>query len=188
MTVCINCQRAPASDRLRGGRCMSCYRYWRKHGVDRPREHMIRRPGDPPPICANCHQRFAGDANRHLCNACHQYQRTRGRPRPRHLWAESCKVCGKPRQEDRRDGFSKGRCPTCRNYERRFGRRRPQTAIRKYAPHGWCDCGQPAVEVITVAVQQHAERLPVCADCLAAERADASSYDLDKARIRGRCL
>jgi len=37
-----------------------------------------------------------------------------------------------------------------------------------------------------VDVQQHQETLPLCADCLAIEQADASSFDLNKSgKLRG---
>jgi hypothetical protein len=173
--TCQHCHRTlSASDRLRRGRCQSCYRYWLKTGHDRPRTRMIRRPGDPRPICARC-GRWTGrlaDQSADLCNACYQYKRDHGRDRPEHLWRECCKICRRPRESTK---FAKGRCVICANYFNRYGRERTPEMVAKQAPHGWCYCGQPAVTTVTVwtrpmgSYKPRPEPLPLCADCHAAE-------------------
>jgi hypothetical protein len=51
-----------------------------------------------PILCANC-GRIAYSRGSHLCQACYDYLRKRGRPRPQHLWRrtpnEPCE-CGRP--------------------------------------------------------------------------------------------
>jgi hypothetical protein len=181
---CMNCQRVH-QDRLRVGRCMSCYRYYLRHGHDRPPGERIRSPKQPRPWCSNCKHNLVG-TRRSLCDRCYQYKHRTGKNRPWHRWTEKCKVCARPRREDKQDGFVKGRCRICAVYRYKTGRDRSPELVARTAPHGWCDCGQPAVTVLTVDVQQHQETLPLCAECHAIEQADASNFDLNKSgRLRG---
>lgn len=185
MTVCLNCHRDTNTDRLRVGRCMSCYRYWRKHGHDRPAECRIRSPKQLRPWCKRCGESFAGDKHKTLCSACYQYKLRTGRARPRHLLADSCIVCDKPRTP----GFARGRCPTCYQYWRKHGGvDRTPDLVAAVAPKGFCACGRRAQHVVTVPVGNHTETYHLCENCYADERTDASAIDLDHARIRGRCL
>lgn len=165
---CVNCGRITNRDRLRRQRCRSCYRYWRAHGSDRPQGEMNRYPKQRPPICAHCKQKFVDGCSKHLCSACYQYKRTTGKPRPRYFWAEKCKICGKPRRDDRRDGFAKGRCPPCYTYHRRHGEDRSPDLIAAAAPHGYCECGRPAVAVVALHYGPYRSRAdyPLCSDCL----------------------
>lgn len=175
MKPCTNCQRVTNNDRLRRGRCMSCYRYLLRHGSDRPREAMIRSSKQHRPLCYHCQQTFAGTHSRTLCDACYQYQQQRGRPRPKYLWAEKCKVCGKPRRDDRRDGFTKGRCRICYNYLYRFGKDRDRDRIAARLPHGYCECGHPAIAVVRLRwggphhLSHGQADYPLCLDCLKEE-------------------
>lgn len=164
---CSNCNRTQKSDRFRRGRCMSCYRYFLQHGHDRPPEQRRRRKDDPPKLCTRCRQAFA-IRTKTLCDACYQYKRVTGRNRPRHLWAEQCKQCGKPRQR----GFTGGLCAVCYNYRRRYGRDRPIESIKTHAPLGYCDCGQPAVSIVKIRLHtyQHEDDMPLCSDCIQYEQ------------------
>lgn len=185
MTTCTNCRRDTNTDRLRVGRCMSCYRYWRKHGEERPPERMRRSPKQPRKVCSRCKERFAGPCSSKYCNACYQYKNLTGRARPRHLFADSCIVCDKPRTP----GFARGRCPTCYQYWRKHGGvDRTPDLVAAVAPKGFCECGRRAQHVVTVPVGNHTETYHLCEDCHAAEHADASAIDLAHARTRGRCL
>lgn len=126
---------------------------------------MTRRSRNaPPPLCSRCHVNFA-TCRRGLCNTCYWYKLKHGVDRPAYLWRDKCIVCGKPRQDDRRDGFARGRCATCNKYRYKFGRDRTQDAVKRQAPHGWCECGKPAVEVVTVTIGRTQEILPLCAEC-----------------------
>lgn len=183
--TCSNCQRSTNTDRLRVGRCMSCYRYWRRHGIDRPREAMIRSPKQQPQFCTNCRERFA-IKRRSLCSACYQYRKMRGRSRPRYLWAEHCNVCARPRRDDRRDSFTKGRCPICATYYNRYGKERTPEMVAKVAPLGWCDCGRPASQIASVTIGQRQDRsLPLCQSCADVEAEDITFHVPVSAYIAG---
>lgn len=169
---CANCKRNSNGDRLRAGRCMSCYRYYRNHGVERPPERRRRSPKAGRPLCARCRQAFAGPHSTEYCEACYQYKRLRGRERPRYLWAESCFVCKRPRSDDRRDGYTKGRCPTCYSYRFKHGVDRTPDMVAALAPLGWCDCRQPATgyavfRYLSGEGAERCDRMPVCDVCAA---------------------
>jgi len=183
--ICSHCRRDTNTDRLRVGRCMSCYRYWRKHGVDRPPEQMIRSPKQHPRFCANCAERFAINRTG-LCSACYQYRLLRGRNRPRYLWLESCRICARPRSDDRRDAFAKGRCPICASYYNRYGKERTPEMVARIAPLGWCDCGQPAAQILSVTIGQRQDRnLPLCPTCAGLEAEDITFHVPQRASIGG---
>jgi len=97
-------------------------------------------------LCKNCKQSAAGDNSRTLCNACYLYFMRTGKRRPKQLWQECCSVCKRPRKE-KRSGSSTGLCSACYKYKWRYGKDRPEHAIKAQAPHGWCECGEPATHV-----------------------------------------
>lgn len=167
---CSNCGRNSNSDRLRAGRCMSCYRYFRLHGVERPPERRRRSPKIGRPLCSRCRQGFAGKHSTDLCEACYQYRRLNGRDRPPHLWAEKCKICGRPRSDDRRDHYTKGRCPTCYQYRLKTGTDRTPEMVNAIAPLGWCDCREPATQFVAFSYlsahgEERDDQIPVCDSC-----------------------
>ncbi len=159
---CCNCSRPRRQDRFRQGRCMSGYRYWRKHGMDRPENERIRSPYEPVPLCWNCQLDFAA-GHRTLCSACKQYLQLNGRRRPRYLFTNSCKVCNKPKEP----GFAKGFCQICYNYRRKYGKNRSRELIVAHIPLGWCDCGEKAIQIIQV---EGLGALKLCETCYAMEQ------------------
>ena len=143
--------------------CGSCYH--RQH-YQRARSQRRR--------CTVC-KRLTDRYVRAMCSMCYTYWRRHGRNRPRRYKPETCTNCGKPLPADSRRG---GLCRSCYGYERKTGRTRPERLWRRYiGPLGWCDCGKPAVEQLTVVVLEHTETLCLCIACAASER--------DWQRIRG---
>lgn len=121
-------------------------------------------------LCSHCPQSLTGGHSKTLCDACYQYQQLRGISRPRYLWAEKCKNCSKPRRDDRRDGFVKGRCNGCYNYFFRYKKDRTPAQIAALAPHGWCECGKPAAAVVRLRWGKRGDNsgyadYPLCVDC-----------------------
>ena len=71
--------------------------------------------------CANCHRTDAKRLVRGLCDACNEYLRRHGEPRPELLWNRptKCKVCGASEK------LVLGRCELCYRYYKRTGTERP---------------------------------------------------------------
>lgn len=157
--ACKNCGRSVSQ--LRGGRCCACVSYRTRHGVERPPNGIRRTADKARPVCSNCKLDLAGEDYKHLCNACYMYKRRTGRNRPRRLFRENCKVCGRPKGV----GFARGRCHACYTHWRRKGRDRTPDELASIAPYGWCECKKTAVTVLDTAVGE----IPLCADCLALE-------------------
>lgn len=157
------CGRVAKSYKL--GLCNACYEWQRTRGTQRiPQREWTRQQGQ---WCSNCHNRRAYSQS--LCVNCYCYKKANGRNRPRYRWAESCKVCGRPREYRT---FRKGRCRACADHWYRHGVERPAELIAKIAPFGWCDCGQKAVHpdvplrVMTVDRQVvHTETYNLCQAC-----------------------
>lgn len=167
---CTNCGIIPKGKVARG-LCPACRQYLRNHGRMRTRhdKRVIWRGelNTHRPLCANCKMsRVSGSLS--LCSACRQYLRLNGIARPAHLWRESCRICGRPKNV----GFAKGRCRICYNYRRKYGRDRKHRIELLY-PHGWCDCGKPATVVVSVGVGENgrmSERLAMCDECARIEQ------------------
>lgn len=164
---------------------MSCYRYLLEYGHDRPESKMRRSPKQMRRICRHCRRAYAGPQHSDLCGACYQYQKQNGKPRPRHLWTEYCKVCGRPRRADRRDRFAKGRCPTCYAYRHKHGEDRPRELIEQQVPLGWCQCGNPATVEVELAYgdvntngHQHGytDTYALCEQCAALEKREQNGH------------
>lgn len=109
--------------------------------------------------CANCGSTKVMTVG--LCSPCRRYWLKHGRKRPKHLWSSDvvCKNCrmplggvGKLNSGARRQ--RKGRCLPCAEYMKRTGKARPKH-LWGDGPHGWCECGYPAVALV--------EDIPVCA-------------------------
>lgn len=171
MKRCANCHES--KKRLTNGLCNACRLFLRRTGRPRTQADRIRPKGQRPQSCTNCGvNRASGRGD--LCIACSAYRQRHGVNRPRHLWLDSCKVCGRPKDGTVR--FAKGRCPLCYEYRRKFGHERPASVIRKRYPLGWCDCGQPATQTVCIGVSlANARRLtndelPMCDNCAAVEK------------------
>ena len=107
-----------------------------------------------------------------LCSTCANYLYRTGKPRPRQLWSEYCTNCEVPLGDLRpRSGF----CVQCRRYQYRYGKPRPSHLWGKGA-HGWCDCGQPANNIISVKIRNHIDTIPVCDACHAEEMRQRAIY------------
>ena len=127
-------------------RCQACYRYWRKHGTERPlamcEKKSYRHAKVKPHVCKVCKDPNIVSNGR--CNACHSYyRRHKGKARPRHLWDKTCPcaTCGVPLGTVVGRTVS-GYCGACYAY-RRYGKERPRH-LWGIGPHGWCSCGRPA--------------------------------------------
>lgn len=145
---CSNCGAFLPMGKVRRGRCMSCAKYFRLNGTERPEYFWSSK------FCSNCSESLAYARGR--CEACNRYFCRHGAERPRHYFKDAtCMNCKKPLLNDRCP--TKGFCENCRQYSRRNnGKNRPKR-LWGVGPHGWCDCGQPAVELI--------EDIPVCKAC-----------------------
>lgn len=140
VTACINCSvsRVYARDR-----CHACYRYYLRHGSDRPQAYFIRSWGRyecKPHWCKNCGS-LRIIAN-YLCNACYVYYRRHHKNRPRHLWdvEAKCKTCGVSLTtiQYKRNGY----CDPCYHYICKGQERSKE--LWGIGVYGWCDCGRPA--------------------------------------------
>jgi hypothetical protein len=83
--TCRICGRVSPPERyFTQGRCQMCAQYWRRHGVERPRDLPFRTIIPPRP-CQIC-----GQAARLLrqgrCGTCYYYWHRTGRERPPELW------------------------------------------------------------------------------------------------------
>lgn len=74
---------------------------------------------------------------------------------------DRCANCAKPATNDK---LRKGLCSACYSYKRIHHRNRPRKLWNQ--PFGYCDCGQPAVAILTT---PHGD-MPVCLSCLELER------------------
>lgn len=160
--VCANCQRRKRL--VWRGRCARCVSYYYKNDRTWPPQHALR-PGPKariPALCSRCRSEEA-EGKSGLCEACYQYQRRTGRGRPRYLWRPACKICGKPAGAR---GWKDERCELCRLYRKRYGKDRSAEIVARYAPNGWCECGQPAVTDIPGDLG----RIKLCAACAEIEQ------------------
>lgn len=96
-----------------------------------------------------------------VCNACYEYKRRNGTyerknfPHGRIMGRFRCRNrnCRRPLNREGYDGkrhYRSGYCVACYSYRLRWGRIRPVGHVRQQAPHGWCQCGQPAAEIRTL--------------------------------------
>jgi len=161
MKQCTVCQRQV--NYLTRQRCAACYKYWQRNGRDRSNPPRVRH--QRVDLCQNCHLSPTGKRHAQVCDACGDYRLRRGHDRPAYLWLNRCTICGRPRREDRRDKFSKGRCQTCAVYYYTIGEERPAALIQRRYPFGWCDCGEPATSYKPVAANGKRHRVPVCHHC-----------------------
>lgn len=165
--ICSNCgrERSLATAKL----CSACYQFKRRTGRTRTPADIYLPRGIPLPICKRCRQQPATYGRKQaLCKACGRYQRRHSRPRPRHHWAETCKICSRPKGNG--DAFRHGRCRACSNYFNRHGVERPDHLIQKADPLGWCDCGFPAAQEREITIFSStgkviAETLLLCLSC-----------------------
>lgn len=149
---CKNCGRPAVSNR---SRCPGCYTYWRTHQAERPgrlygRKLPLDRIGKPAwcEVCGDTNVLAGGK-----CSACYKYWLKYKKKRPRHRWDPEyrCKTCGIPLAV--LDRQANGRCNACYMYRSRHGADRPRE-LWGDGPHGFCECGYPAVALV--------EDIPVC--------------------------
>jgi hypothetical protein len=165
--VCCRCKEAKVYVK---GLCVACYQYKRANGRNRPRYRWAEQ-------CSNC-KRSGVPLVKGRCQACQQYYWRHGVERPAHLWQRwnplalpkqqgmrHCKVCGKPQA-----ALSHGRCQTCYTYKRRHKQDRAPWMWQRWAPHGWCECGQPAVTTVTLSVDHGATEYRLCKECYEVEQ------------------
>ena len=109
--------------------------------------------------CSNCGSTDVMTTG--MCPQCRRYWLKYGKKRPRHLWdtdavCRNCKVplhaLGRFNNGSRRQ--ARGLCTPCNEYKQRTGQPRPKH-LWGDGPHGWCECGYPAVALV--------EDIPVCA-------------------------
>ena len=156
------------------GLCVQCYQWrYRHNGKKRPRYKRAT-------VCSNCGrpELFA----KGMCTACYKYKYETGKLRPAHLWQNRwnpqvgevpahtlrrCKICGKPSVTQDGHDMARWRCRACYSYWRKHGKKadRPAKLWQRWAPHGWCDCGQPAVTEVTLSVDHGAQTYKLCRDC-----------------------
>ncbi|TXH43472.1 MAG: hypothetical protein E6Q97_34070 [Desulfurellales bacterium] len=141
-------------------RCATCHSYFVRNKKERP-EHLYRYGVRvvKPSWCATCGKGEVYAAGE--CRACRHYRNKHGKRRPRYLWDDSCRcrTCGIPIASLGRDsnGYRRqvnGRCDACAEYKRRTGKARPKH-LWGAGPHGWCECGYPAVDLV-------GKDIPVC--------------------------
>ncbi len=155
ITWCANCDKRPA---FYLGLCHACAQYQQRTGRPRP-----KRLWDLQRVINFCECGNIIRAGK-VCETCRSYIKRKGRARPsiRKAYPAYCRNCDRPTQSHDR---AQGLCGACRSYRRRHGIDRPQALLHKRAPHGWCDCGQPAVKSETVRVHGFAITLRICAIC-----------------------
>jgi hypothetical protein len=141
------------------GLCPACYKYHGVHGRLRTSVRVNRRRHEIT-LCRRCRCRPA-DHTQTLCRTCYRYQWSTGRPRPRYRDSERCTNCNRPHGPERPHG-RKGLCANCYDYKWRYGRERPERLIKRTAPAGWCDCGQPATAVIDIG---ELGKMALCSRC-----------------------
>lgn len=198
---CSKCGRKTAHKKMRfDGICHACVYYYGKHGTYE-RKITRRTRAMELHVCQNCKSQsikyFLG--GKYVCKRCASYYYHNGRHRPRHMDATHCRICGIPLDRTYYgNNGGKGRCHTCASYWRNHGEDRTQAMIKRLAPHGWCECGQPATkqvdlrtgglyvkntrigtnDVVTAEVQEWAEWM--CDECAGLEdemrNIDTSDY------------
>lgn len=153
---CKNCGQPATSGRRR---CATCHSYFVRNKRERP--ESLYRYGVrvvKPAWCVTC-----GSANVYAageCRACRIHRNRTGKARPRFRWDPDCRcrTCGVPiaslgkTKSGRRQ--VNGRCDACAAYLYRTGKARPKH-LWGAGPHGWCECGFPAVALI-------GKDIPVC--------------------------
>lgn len=167
---CQNPQCGRVAPAYKKGLCPACYEWKRTKGTDRTPQHKwTRQKGE---WCKNCEEQRTFCKN--LCISCYYYWKRNGRKRPKYYWTEKCIVCGRPRQENK---FRRGRCHTCWDYwHTHKGIDRSPELIAKKTPFGWCECGKPAVEIVTLrygGANAQARRkydYSLCQDCIGDEK------------------
>lgn len=76
IAACDNCN---LTKRLESrGMCYACYRYWKRHGENRPARYWQR-----PILCKLCLLKPV--KSKGLCHRCYEYKRNNGTDRPLHL-------------------------------------------------------------------------------------------------------
>ena len=170
------------------GLCQRCYLLRRRNGrlQERPTQRRVRPHGAER--CVICKFRKAAPRG-DRCALCSHYYRKYGRERPTRLdrVAQPCRICGAPRSAyNATNGWARGRCPTCRKYWDTYGTERSKALQQKVAPHGWCDCGNPASGEFALnygqfhkldgatpssAFNRHQFTVPLCAICAKQEQA-----------------
>lgn len=166
ITHCRDCGREIKPTRRGRGLCSRCSAYLWRHGKHWTPEISKRSKHEPAPICECCRERPANNRiPKPMCDRCNLYWKRTGKFRPRWRDADSCKVCGKPRQDQPRT-FVLGRCLGCYEYWRNHGRKGERPAhLWGKGEHGWCDCGNPATHVVTVIIKNHTEEFTLCDEC-----------------------
>lgn len=165
--ICTRCREGKVWSK---GLCVACYQYQRVHHKPRPRHLWAEKR------CKTC-GRPNVPMTKGECRTCYYYRHTYGKERPAHLWQrwnptvqpkqkgmQHCVVCGKPCQERFRQ-----RCSSCYSYWWKNRKDRPAHLWQRGAPHGWCECGQPAVTEVTLQVDHGATAYKLCRDCYRAE-------------------
>ncbi len=170
VTTCRNCG---AEGHRANGLCDNCYNFLRRTGKMRTKADMRAKVAG---MCCNCNQSPAFAKG--LCGACYDYKRRNGKDRPRRLYVhrERCKNCDIPLTGDNyRTLRTKNMCRACYDYKRRKKHARP-SHLWGNGEHGWCECGQPANNIISVKIHNHVDTIPVCDACHAEEMRQRAWY------------
>lgn len=152
---CVNCGSKGTHAK---GRCITCYKYFWVHKVDRPLEFIERKAKrvSAPRWCKVCGHPALYRSFR--CHACHDYYMRCRKERPRHLYVSiedgRCANCGISALGVPR--FRRGRCRRCYEYKMRHNTERPES-LWGNGPFGYCECGQPANHMI--------DKFPLCDSC-----------------------
>lgn len=119
--------------------------------------------------CAICGTRkakhsgcFGDDVAR--CHRCYMYLLRSGKERPTKIAGGRCWSCERPISHNRRH------CGKCRSYKYRNGTYPSRQLVRKHVPHGYCECGKPATQEITLRTKRSAYTEWVCDECAALEQ------------------
>jgi hypothetical protein len=167
--ICARCREAKVYS---SGLCSACYHYQNAHnGKKRPRHLWAEKR------CRTC-GRSNVTMTKGECRTCYEYRYLYGKDRPAHLWQRwnpivlprqagmcHCKVCGKPAAV-----LFRQRCTSCYGYWWRNRCERPPHLWQRWAPHGWCDCGAPAVTTVTLNVDHGATEYKLCKECYEVEQ------------------
>ncbi len=156
MAICGNCGEDKRLKLKDPARCDTCYSYLKRTKHDRPQSRCQPQPA--PTWCKNCERSGLIIGGR--CLTCRGYYKRHGKERPRRLWDNQspCRICGIPKFMRKQ---IRGRCVNCDRYKRTYGTERPQR-LWGIGPHGWCECGWPAIEQIA--------GMSLCKGCAELER------------------
>ena len=158
--VCSNCRKAPVKY-TKSALCSTCGKYEQRHG--KPRPQSLITPPCKPQTCKVCGSGKVFSWG--MCQTCDGYKRRTGKNRPRALFADDpiCKNCKRPLRHlpNRQRQHRRMLCTACADYERCNHKPRPQH-LWGVGPHGWCECGWPAIEMI--------EGMALCKGCVELER------------------